>query len=289
MAKVNTVKEIESAKAKTSEYKLTVDRGLYIRVAPSGIKTWLIRYVVDSKQIQFRLPEPYGSGEGFSSLADAKALNANIQSLARKGIDYKIQLLEQKQVELDKKQAKKFKDKLDAENNLTFHDLYKAWLRDGVSRADENKYIIQTFSKYALPVFGTIPIRTLTEHHLRKTFREVISSGKIATAAELSKDILQMLRWGEKRAPWRKLLIEGNPAELIEINKLLPHDYVKERDRMLSVDEIVRLKLIFDGTSQNYADAPAKYGVERPLKKEVQIAMWLCLSVKLHPKLTHLS
>lgn len=278
MAKVNTVKEIESAKAKSNEYKLTVDRGLYIRVAPSGVKTWLIRYVVDGKQIQFRLPEPYGDGEGFLSLADAKALNANIQSLARKEIDYKTQLLEQKHAELDKKQAKKFKEKLDAENNLTFHDLYKAWFRDGVSRADENKYIIQTFSKYALPAFGTIPIRLLTEHHLRNTFREVISSGKVATAAELSKDILQMLRWGEKRTPWRKLLIEGNPAELIEINKLLPHDYVKERDRMLSIDEIKRLKLIFDGTNQNYANAPAKYGVERPLKKEVQIAMWLCLS-----------
>lgn len=278
MAKLTTIKEIENAKSKVKEYKLTIDRGLYIRVAPNGIKTWLVRYVVDGKQIQYRLPEPYGDGDGYIGLADAKALNANIQSLARKGIDYKIQLSDQKQAELQMKQAVKDKAKLDAENNLTFQELYIIWIQDGVSRADKNAYIIHTFKKYALPAFGYIPIRTLTEHHLRKLYREIISMGKNATAAELSKDILQMLRWGEKRAPWRRLLIEGNPAELVEINKLLPHDYVKERDRMLSIEEIKKLKEIFDSTSKNYEEASNKYGTERPLKKEVQIAMWICLS-----------
>ncbi|HOY87911.1 MAG TPA: tyrosine-type recombinase/integrase [Methylotenera sp.] len=278
MAKVNTVKEIENAKAKSTEYKLTVDRGLYIRVAPSGIKTWLVRYVVDGHQIQYRLPEPYGDGEGFFGLADAKALNANIQSLARKGIDYKIQLSDQKQTELQLKQAVKEKEKLDTENNLTFQDLYAIWIKDGVSRADKNAYIVHTFKKYALPAFGKIQVRTLTEHHLRKLYRDIIAKGRNATAAELSKDILQMLRWGEKRAPWRRLLVEGNPAELVEINKLLPHDYVKERDRMLSIDEIKKLKVVFDSTAKQYATALCKYDVERPLKKRIQIAMWLCLS-----------
>lgn len=272
MTKVLTVKAIELAKAKDKEYKLTVDRGLYIRVSTSGVKTWLVRYVVDGIQKQYRLSKPFGtSGEGFMSLAEAKAFNANVQSLARDGVDYQVQQIEQKQKNSDAIE----KSKTDAS---TFNDLYLAWLRDGVSRSDGNKYIKQSFSKHAIPVLGTIQIRKLTEHHLRDAYRAIIHHGKVATAVELSKDIGQMLRWAEKRKPWRPLMIDGNPSELVEIKKLVPKGYSKERKRQLSLEEIQKLKSAFSNMTQLYADAPIKYGTERPIKMEVQIAMWLCLS-----------
>jgi hypothetical protein len=37
-----TIKELESAKPEPKEYKLTVERGLYLRVSPDGTKTWLV-------------------------------------------------------------------------------------------------------------------------------------------------------------------------------------------------------------------------------------------------------
>lgn len=272
MTKALTVKAIESAKPQDKEYKLTVDRSLYIRVAASGVKTWLVRYVVDGVQKQYRLPKPFGtSGDGFMSLAEAKAFNANIQSLARDGIDYQTQLIEKRKIKADA--AEKIKTEAS-----TFNDLYLVWLRDGVSRSDGNKYISQSFCKHALPALGAIEIRKLTEHHLRSVYRSIIENGKIATAVELSKDIRQMLRWAEMRKPWRALLIDGNPSELVEIDKLLPSDYSKERKRLLSIEEIQKLKVAFDNATQIYADAPKKYGTERPIKKEIQIAMWLCLS-----------
>lgn len=161
--------------------------------------------------------------------------------------------------------------------NLNFQDLYDSWVKDGVSRSDGNKYIIQSFRKHALPVLAEICIRDLTEHDLRALYRKVIEGGTIATAVELSKDIGQMLRWAEKRKPWRALLINGNPSALVEIKKLLPKGYTKVRKRKLSIDEIKKLKSIFDSTERIYSEASKKYGVERPLKKEVQLAMWLCL------------
>lgn len=161
--------------------------------------------------------------------------------------------------------------------NRSFQDLYDVWIKDGVSRSDGNKYIIQSFNKHALPFLGKISIRELSEHDLRAQYRQIISLGTIATAVELSKDIGQMLRWAEKRKPWRALLVDGNPADLVEITKLIPKDYTKERKRMLSIDELQRLKFIFDISEQNYSEATEKYSVERPLKKEVQLAMWLCL------------
>ena len=159
----------------------------------------------------------------------------------------------------------------------TFNDLYTTWIKDGVNRSDGNKYITQSFGKHAIPVLGNIEVRHLTENHLRDVYRAIIAAGKTATAVELSKDIGQMLRWAEKRKPWRALLIDGNPAELVVIKQLVPNDYTKERKRQLSIEEIIKLQTIFATTSQNYADAPKKTGIERPLKKEVQIALWLCL------------
>lgn len=194
---------------------------------------------------------------GVNPRADKKATKIEAQA----AIDASIKAHEQKRVEYK-----------------TVQDLFDVWIKDGVNRADGNKYLMQSFSKHALPPLGGIEVRLLSEHHLRDLYRSIISAGKVATAVELSKDIGQMLRWAEKRKPWRALLIDGNPSELVEINKLLPKDYTKERTRKLSFDEIRQLKSIFEGTTQHYAKATKKYEVERPLKKEVQVAMWLCLA-----------
>ena len=159
----------------------------------------------------------------------------------------------------------------------TFTDLFEAWIKDGVARGDGNKYIKQSFYKYSYPMLGKIEIRHLTEHHLRDLYRNVIATGKITTAIKLSTDIRQMLRWAEKRKPWRALLIDGNPSELVEIDKLVPTDYDPIRTRQLSIEEIFKLNKLFDDMEKNYELAPHKYTIERPIKKEVQIAVWLCL------------
>jgi integrase len=168
-------------------------------------------------------------------------------------------------------------DELKRTEALTFNDLYGAWIKDGVNRSDGNKYITQSFGKHAIPALGNIEVRHLTEHHLRDVYRAIIAAGKTATAVELSKDIGQMLRWAEKRKPWRALLIDGNPAELVDIKQLVPSGYTKERKRQLSIEEIIKLRSVSDAMALDYADAPNKYGAERPLKKEAQIALWLCL------------
>lgn len=161
---------------------------------------------------------------------------------------------------------------------LTIEDMFNVWIVDGVRRKDGNKYIIQTFSKYVLPDIGEIEVRNLEEQHLSKIYKQIVANGKNATAFELSKDVKQMLTWAEKRKPWRQLMLEGNPADLVEISKILPADFTKIRARVLTPEEIKKLKRIFDNTADGYATAGKKYGVERPLKKEVQHAMWLCLS-----------
>ena len=160
---------------------------------------------------------------------------------------------------------------------LTFQDLHTAWLKDGVNRSDGNKYIMQSFQRHALPTLGIIEVRNLTENNLRSVYRAIITAGKTPTAIELSKDIGQMLRWAEKRKPWRALLIDGNPAELVNIKQLVPKDYIKERKRLLSTEEIVKLKTIFEAAEKNCAETSNKNVTECTLKKEAQLALWICL------------
>lgn len=272
MAKILTIREIEAAKPSSKEYKITVDRGLYIRVATNGVRTWLVRYVVGGEQKQYTLPKPYGSnGDGFMSLVEAKALNASIQALAKTGIDYKEQEAENLQKMIDEKNAERAR-------NLTFQDLFDVWTRDGVMRDDKNKMLTGLFNKHALPKLGNIPLRQLSEKNLLDTLRLIFDQGKVRTAIMLFKDIKQMLKWAEKRKPYRALMIDGNPAELIDIENLIPGDYAEERNRYLSIDEIRKLNSIFIEDAIAYKEAPNKYKVDRPLKKETQIALWLCLS-----------
>jgi len=178
----------------------------------------------------------------------------------------------QKQKEIIALEAKRISDA------LTINDMFNHWLDVGVKRANNNKSIIQSFSNHILPHIGNFQIRDLTENHLNKIYKSIIKDGKHTTAFELSKDVNQMITWAEKRQPYRSLLPNGNPASLVEMDKLLPDDFTKIRERKLSIEEIKKLKAIFNQQQESYNAAPNKNFIEKPLKKEVQIAMWLCLS-----------
>jgi len=47
---------------------------------------------------------------------------------------------------------------------------------------------------------------------------------------------------------------------------------------VLSIDEIKAIDKRFNELEKTYSEASRKYGTERPIKKEVQLAMWLSLS-----------
>ncbi len=88
-----TVRAIETHKAKTRAYKLTLDRGLQLRIAPDGVRTLLVRYTVKGSDVerQYRLPQEYGEGTGQMKLATACAEAARIRALARDGVDWPAQ------------------------------------------------------------------------------------------------------------------------------------------------------------------------------------------------------
>jgi hypothetical protein len=88
-----TVRAIEAQKARAQPYKLTLDRGLQLRIAPDGVRTLLVRFTVKGSDVerQHRLPQEYGEGPGLMKLATACAEAARIRALARDGVDWPAQ------------------------------------------------------------------------------------------------------------------------------------------------------------------------------------------------------
>lgn len=64
-------------------------------------------------------------------------------------------------------------------------------------------------------------MRLVTEHDVRAVLRTLVARGVNRTAVEAHRNIKQMFRWAERRQPWRRLLQDGNPAELVEIAKIV--------------------------------------------------------------------
>jgi len=152
---------------------------------------------------------------------------------------------------------------------------------DGVKRGDENAELRRSFEKDVLPVIGAKPVRAVEEGDIRAVLRAVVGRGTYRMASRIYADMVQLFAWAEERKPWRALMVEGNPTKLVELAKLLPHgcDPNAERDRVLAADELRELRVRLEDMEATYAAAAAgtKYSVDRPLKKETQLALWICL------------
>lgn len=170
--------------------------------------------------------------------------------------------------------------KLRAAKLLTVQDLFEEWISEGVARKDNNKELNRRFKKDVLPLLGRVPLNNLNDKAIRDMLRRITKRGCNRLAVSLYKDFNQMILWGEKRKPWRKLLVDGNPAQLVDMKNLLGPDYQEQRNRVLSTHEITELNNIFMTTNETYQKLPAgaKYKGHRPLDLKSQIAVWLCLS-----------
>lgn len=274
MAKL-TVRGIEALRPQATGYKVTVDRGLYLRVAPDGAKTWLIRYVVAARQVQARLPRPYGASgdDGLMSLAQALAENARIQALAREGIDFQVQRAEADRAREEARAAAEAAE-------IPFKKLFETWMADGVSRKDGNAEIRRTFNRDVLPSIGDKPVRQVADSDVLHLLRAVgRKQGAARTAERLLSELRQLFRWAIKRQPWRSLLAHhGNPADLVELKQVVPQGWEPGiRDRVLSVAEIRELRDRFAEMAASYEAAPDKRVADRPLQPESQLALWICL------------
>ena len=165
----------------------------------------------------------------------------------------------------------------------TVQDLFDDWCANGVARKDGNAALERAFNKDILPVIGTMPVKDVSPEHLMSCYRQLLERGTQINTRErsviaLAADVHQMFKWAEQRQPWRALLIEGNPAVLVNINLLISDDYSEERERTLSDAEIQKLWRIWQQEEQQWQSETNKRTAQRPFNPVYQCAVWLCLS-----------
>ncbi|MBC3860943.1 tyrosine-type recombinase/integrase [Undibacterium jejuense] len=247
-----TVMQIEKLKPSSEYQKIRVSKGLFIGVSTNGEKTFFVRYTVKCKQRDFRISKTFGrsSSESSISLVDAKAKAAEIQALAKDGIDY-----QEKQI-LEAELAIARKDE-----NLTVYDLYQAWFAT-LNRKDGGESIDRNFKKSVLPAIGSKRLKDIVESDVKTVLQDISKDGKNRTAEMLLSLLKQMFKWGNGRKPYKTHL--DNPVLNLRKSDATQKGYkTVERDRYLSDLEIIEL-------SQKIPDAG--------LIKSTQTLIWLCLS-----------
>ncbi len=155
-----TAREVASLRATDKTRRVGVDAGLHLHIAIDGTKTWVVRYSINGRQRDYRLPKRYGlvTDDSHLSLADARTEAATIRALARSGVDIQTQQREAQLVEA-KSQAAIESD------SRTFTDLFNAWITDGVRRKDGNAELLRSFNANAMPQLGSVQIQDIDEHH----------------------------------------------------------------------------------------------------------------------------
>eukprot|EP01034_Spumella_vulgaris_P040737 gene40737-50402_t len=285
MAKM-TALQVAALKPRDKPYKQNVDTGLQLRIAANGVKTWIIQYVVGGRQRELRLSRPYGlaTDEGHLSLADARSEAARVRALARDGIDTQVQ---QEEARAAAEMAKSAEAAMQADQlakaemeGKTVQDMFDAWISDGVRRKDRNAELKRSFTTGVLPHIGSVKVRDIDEHQIRGVLRKLVDRDVNRAAVILRNDLTQMFAWARKRQPWRKLLVDGDPMELIEIEKIVAPDFDMDgfRDRVLSDAEVTELHGILVRRQAEYDAAPNKRVVPQPLEPMTQRAIWIMLS-----------
>ena len=108
----------------------------------------------------------------------------------------------------------------------------------------------------------------------------MVDRGVNRAAVMVRNSLTQMFAWAEKRQPWRKLLVDGDPMDLIEIEKIVDPDYDldNQRDRTLSPAEIRELRDIFIRMRAEFDATPDRRATVRPVDQVTQCGVWIMLS-----------
>lgn len=295
-----TATKIDKYKPAKNDEALTDGNGLSLRYRQardgSYSRNWIYAYKAGTKSVYMTLGEHNAGLPAFEtaiyklpsgaclSLETARKIAVELTDWRKRGLDPKVflhgemeRLKAEAQAWADAEAA--LKKQITAES-LSVKDMFDAWLKHGVRRKDGNAELRRSFNADVLPSSGDIPIKKLTEHDLRGVLQKMVQRGVNRAAVVMRNNLMQMFAWAEKRQPWRKLLADGNPMDLIEIEKIVSqaYDLSNQRDRVLSELEIRELQDIFCQMQLNYESAPAKRATSQPLEKTTQCAVWIMLS-----------
>jgi integrase len=209
---------IKALKPTTKRYEEYEGGGFGIRVAPTGVKTWIYRYKINGKTDKLTLGH-YPT----MSLANAKKRFAELSGLRREGHNPK-EIIEQEEQK---------------ENN-TVAKLVQAWY-SGYAEKFRKKHpqIKRQINVDIIPLLGSIPLEKIQTLDIAKALDTIVARGAPVHANRVLSTIKQAFNYGVSRGN-----LPYNPASSIRARDIGGTE--KPRERFLSMDEIKKVWLFLD-------------------------------------------
>jgi integrase len=175
-------------------------KGLYLRIGPTGSKSWVYRFMLDGKLHDMGLG-PYSD----ISLADARERAAAQRKLRLDGKD-----------PIEARRANRLAEHFATSKVMSFKDCAEAYIaahQAGWKNPKHAKQWPSTLEAYVYPVFGRLPVQAVDVGLVMKAV-EPIWTKKSETASRVRGRIESVLDWatargyrtGENPARWRGLL-----------------------------------------------------------------------------------
>ena len=224
-----TSKEIDNALPRDKEYRMHDGDGLFLRIRPSGSKSWLFSFSLPGNRQLFRMP--IGALKDVS-LKEARKKIIELRKLVEEGIDPRT--------------AKAAAIAANAQA-ITMQALFDAWVDfEKVAGRVTTTWIKRHEDRWRLHLkktLGNILARDVTRVHLATALDAMTRKG----IREETRKALSMLNLMMDYALTRHF-IELNPARLLK-----PKDFAatasKPRDRALSLSELCRVWQVLEQSS----------------------------------------
>ncbi|MBO1111824.1 tyrosine-type recombinase/integrase [Bordetella petrii] len=258
LAKQLTALAVEKARPKEVAYNLASGNGLYLCVAISGSKSWMVRYrLLDGRQRTIVI-----GAYPMMSLADAKIRAEEIHLAARTGKPIK-----GLRAEVKAAKSKLTQDELAAQEiaedirKHSFNFLSEAWLEvRKVGWADESyrkaKYVVR---QYLQPRIGALDMRTLRTRDVTDPLRDLA-----AKAPSLAKKAVQYLNGVVEHC-----ILEGirDDDQVLRLRGVLPSHrggHIPAVTREQNIGPLMRAIYAYEGHVVRYALLLAAWTALRP-------------------------
>jgi len=174
-----TVLQVEKAKPKEKDYKLSDERGMYLLVTKAGGKLWRLKYRFDGKEKVLCI----GSYPDLS-LKEAREM----RDTARNQLANRI----------DPSADKKAKKASSAQSNAdSFEHLAKEWFATRMKDMSETHKArtLSILNSYLLPYVGGKPVKDITAPMLLEVLRKIEAKGIVETARRAKQVVSQVFRY----------------------------------------------------------------------------------------------
>lgn len=221
--------KIRSAKPKDKPYKLADSNGLYLYIAPTGGKSWRMkyRYAGKEKKLALGLYPEIGLSEARHRCGDARKLLANDKDPSEAKKEVKRQIL--------------------VKHANSFESVAREWIeaRAGAWTPRYTEFMISRLENDIFPKLGPRPIADITAPELLATLRVIEKRGALELANRAKQTCGQIFMYGIATGR-----VERNPAA--DLKGALKTHVKKNYAHLKEVDlpEFIRKLEAYDGNPQ---------------------------------------